>query len=93
MQRAPLQPKDPRIAMGQVASQLLEHFKTSEPCRSIVDIVNVCIKIFIELLDLEIVVATVVGVQLNPVVPVQLANAHGNMIGTVSHRSVQLRIR
>lgn len=78
--------------MGEEAGQLLEHLEASVSGCSIVDEINMCAEVLIELLHLEVVVAKVIGVQLDPVVPVQLPNSHSDMIRTMSHGSVQLRV-
>lgn len=79
--------------MRQVPRQLFQHLKTRIAGDSIVEVLDVRVEVFLQLGDFQVVVAFVVGVHLDPVVPVQLADAHGDVVLAMAEGAVDLRFR
>jgi hypothetical protein len=90
MQYTICQVKDARIAMSEISRQFLEHLKASVLRNIIIVVLNMSIDVFLELRDLQIVVALIVRVHLDPVVPVELPDAHCDMGLSVSEWTIDL---
>lgn len=76
--------------MSEVSRQLLEHLKASVLRNIIVVVLNMSIDIFLELGDFQIVVSLVIGVHFDPVVPVELPDAHCDMSLSMTKGTIDL---
>lgn len=79
--------------MSKVPRQLLEHFKAGVFRGIVIVVLNMGINVLLELGDLQIMETLVIRVHLDPVVPVELPNAHGDMSFAVSEWSIDLWLR
>jgi len=77
--------------MSEVPRQLLEHLKASVLRNIIIIVLNMTIEIFLKLGDFQVMVTLIVRVHFDPVIPVELADAHSDMSFPVSEGSVDLR--
>lgn len=79
--------------MSEILRQLLQHLKASVPRNSIVDILNMSIYVFLELGHFQVVVPNVIRIELDPIVPVELPDAHGDVVLSMAEWAVDLRLR
>jgi len=92
MQHTICQVKDARVAMSEVSRQLLEHLKAGVLRNIVVVVLNMSINIFFKLGDLQVVVTLIVRVHLDPIVPVELPNAHRDMGLSMTEWTINLRL-
>ena len=76
--------------MSEIPRQLLEHLKAGVFRDIVVIILDMSINVLLELGDLQVMVTLVVRIHLDPVVPVELPDAHSDMSLPMTKRSVDL---
>lgn len=76
--------------MSEVSRQLFEHFKASIFRNIVIVVLNMSINIFLKLRDLQIMVALVVRVHFDPVVPVEFPDAHRDVRLSVTEGTIDL---
>ena len=76
--------------MCKISRQLLEHLKAGILRNTIVVVLNMSINVFLKLGDLQVMVAFIVRVHLNPVIPIELADAHCDMGLSVTEWAIDL---
>jgi hypothetical protein len=83
--------KNASIPVSEISRKLFEHLETGVFGDSIVVILNVGINIFLELADFQVMVTLVVRIHFDPVVPVELPDAHGDVSLSMSEGTIDLR--
>lgn len=78
--------------MREISSQLLEHLKACISRDDIIIVLNVSVDVFLELGDFQVMVALIVGIHFDPVVPVELSDAHGDVGFPMSEGTIDLRL-
>jgi hypothetical protein len=79
------------IPVSEISRKLLEHLKAGVFGDSVVMVLNVSIDVFLELADFQVMVTLVVRVHFDPVVPVELPDAHSHMGLSMSEGTIDLR--